>query len=89
MSVFPRRTGDEDPVASSTASPPEGAHLAPPHPRHEEEPRSPPQGRPRSRATSFGLATAAASAKLVAGGEDGGEVRLPERPRLLLGRDLR
>ena len=40
------------------------------------------RGGPRSRATASGLATAAATARLVAGGEDGGQVRRPERPRL-------
>ena len=54
-------------------TPADGAHLAPPHPGHEEEPRDDRvEARPRSRATSPD-----STPRPVAGGEDGGQIRRP------------
>ena len=77
--------GDEHPVAVGRVvdvGPAQRAYLAPAHPAHEEEPRDHRIEAAALEGDLLGLATAAAPAGLVAGGEDGGEVRRPERPRL-------
>ena len=82
----PGADGDEHPVdvgrvvdLSASAHP---AHLAPPHPAHEEEPRDHRVDAAALEGDLLGLASAAAPARSVAGGEDVGQVRGPERPRL-------
>ena len=74
--VFPRRT------VTNTPSPAKRAHLAPAHPPHEEEPGDHGVEAAALEGDLLGLTAAAAPAGLVAGGEDGVEVRRPERPRL-------
>ena len=58
------------------------AHLTPPHPTHEEEPGDHGVEAAAVEGHLLGLAAAAAPTRLVAGGEDGGEVCHHERPRL-------
>ena len=75
--------GDEDPVAVGrvgAVGPAEGAHLAPPHPGHEEEPRDHGVEAAALEGDLVGLDAAAATPRPVAGGEDGGQVRRPEPP---------
>ena len=79
----PRRTVTSTPspsAASSTSAPAHPSHLAPPHPAHEEEPRDHRVDAAALERDLLGLA--AAPARPVAGGEDVGQVRGPERPRL-------
>ena len=64
----------------SRVGPAEGAYLAPPHPRHEEEPRD--HRVDAAAGGLIGLDAAPASTRAMAGGEDGGQVCRPERPRL-------
>ena len=77
--------GDQHPVAVGRVGdvgPVEGAHLAPPHSGHEEEPCDHGGEAAALEGDPLGLGAAASPARPVAGGEDGGEVRGPERPRL-------
>ena len=75
--------GDEDPVAVGrvgAVGPADGAHLAPPHPGHEEQPRDHGVEPAALEGDLVGLDAAAATPRPVAGGEDGGQVRRPEPP---------
>ena len=77
--VLPRRTVTSTPSLAGRlgdVAPEEGAHLATPQPRDEE------QHRRASGATFVGLDAAAAATWPVAGGEDRGQVRRYERVRL-------
>ena len=80
---LPAADGDQHPVAVGRVvdvGPAQRADLAPPHPAHEEEPGD--HGVEAAAVEGNLLGLAAAPARLVAGGEDSGEVRRPERPRL-------
>ena len=83
--VFPRRTVTSTLVAVGRVvdvGPAKRAHLAPAHPPHEKEPGDHGVEAAAIEGDLLGLAAAAAPARLMAGGEDGGKVRRPERPRL-------
>ena len=70
--------GDQHPVAVGRVGdvgPAAGAHLAPPHPGHEEEPRDHGVEAAALEGDLVGLDAAAAAPRPVAGGEDGGQVR--------------
>ena len=77
--------GCQHPVAVGRVvdvGPVEGADLAPPHPGHEEEPCDHGVEAAALAGDGVGLDAAAAAPRAVAGREDGGEVRRPERPGL-------
>ena len=77
--------GDQHPVAVGRVGdvgPVEGADLAPPHPGHEEESCDHGVEAAALAGDGVGLDAAASPARPVAGGEDGGEVRGPERAGL-------
>ena len=79
---LPTADGDERPSPVGhivDVGPAKRAHLAPAHPRHEEEPGDHGVEAAALESDLVGLATAAA--RLVAGGEDGSEIRRPERSR--------
>ena len=83
--VLLRRTVTSTPspsAASATSALVEGADLAPPHPGHEEEPCDHGVEAAALAGDGVGLDAAPAAPRAVAGGEDGGEVRGPERARL-------
>ena len=79
---LPAADGDEHPVAvghvgtSAQRSP---LTSLPPHPAHEEEPRDHRVEAAALEGDLLGLAAGAAPARLMSGGEDGSEVRRPER----------
>ena len=70
-------------------APEQGAHLAAPHPRHEEQPRDHRVKPTALQGDVAGLDAAAAATRPVAGGEDRGQVRRHEGARLAAGRGRR